>query len=442
MLRARDIVIFVLTSILLCTGGVRAEQKPPLRLTLRDAVRLALTQSPQVQIGNLNVALRDQDSAIARSALLPEASLETFDSATRRNLEAFIGTRLPGIPQHVGPFQTFQSGLAFSIPVFDLTLWRRLQAARQGVRESRAQELAVREQTTLLVVSQYLGSLRAAAEVRAAKSRVRLAQVLYDQAIELQKQGVGTRIDTLRANVQLQNEHQTVIVAETQEKTALHGLVRLLNLDPREGVELSDELSFFEMPQFEAGPSLDRALATRPEMKALLSHELTARFLKRASNESRLPKVNVGGDWAYQGLSLAAFIPSYQYQVTVEIPLIAGGRIRAENAKANLELKKIAQEKQDLNSQIVLEVRTAIDQLDSARNEVRVANLGVKLAKQEIGQAQERFKAGASSNIEVTTAQDSLARADNNQIGALYRYNQARADLARAMGQIEDLYTK
>ena len=442
MHRLHKLVLFISALVLLCGRNVLADEKLPMRLTMREAVAISLKQNPEIQIANLNVALSEQDRTIARSALLPQAKLEAFDRATRRNLEAFIGTRLPGMPQHAGPFQTFQGGAAFSIPVFDLTLWRRFETARQGVRGSQAQELTVREEMTLLVVSQYLGSLRAAADVRAAQSRVRLAQELYDQAVELQKQGVGTGMDTLRANVQLQNEKQTLIVTETQYKTALHGLVRLLNLDPRQTVELSDEMSFFETPEFQADQGLERALATRPEMKALVSRELTASLRKKAASESRLPKVNVDGGWAYQGLSLGSSIPSYQYQVTVEMPLFMGGRIQAENAKANLELKKIAQEKQDLSNQIALEVNTAIDQLGSARHEVQVANLSVKLAEQEVGQARERFKAGVASNIEVTTAQDSLARANDHQVGALYRYSQARADLARAIGQIEDLYTR
>ena len=44
--------------------------------------------------------------------------------------------------------------------------------------------------------------------MKAAQSRVDLAQALYDQADDLQKHGVGTGIDTLRANVELQNEKQ------------------------------------------------------------------------------------------------------------------------------------------------------------------------------------------------------------------------------------------
>jgi outer membrane protein TolC len=59
-----------------------------------------------------------------------------------------------------------------------------------------------------------------------------------------------------------------------------------------------------------------------------------------------------------------------------------------------------------------------------------------------VGQAQDRFKAGVANNIEVITAQDELARANDNQIAALYRYNQSRADLAHATGQMQVLYAQ
>ena len=73
---------------------------------------------------------------------------------------------------------------------------------------------------------------------------------------------------------------------------------------------------------------------------------------------------------------------------------------------------------------------------------MNVANLGVDLAKQEVGQARDRFQAGVANNIEVITAQDELARASDNQIAALYRYNQSRADLAHSVGQMEAVYAK
>jgi outer membrane protein TolC len=105
-------------------------------------------------------------------------------------------------------------------------------------------------------------------------------------------------------------------------------------------------------------------------------------------------------------------------------------------------VRKIQQSVTDERNQIALDVRTAIAELDSARNQVQVANLGVDLANQEVQQSRDRFKAGVADNIEVVTAQDALARANENQISALYQYNQSRADLAHAIGRIEVLYNK
>jgi outer membrane protein len=432
----------VILPLLLVRNNLHAQDKTPLRLTLREAVQIALKENPQVQIANLNLAESEEDRNIARSSLLPRAGFEALDRATRLNIYAQFGSKFPGIPQHAGPFQFFQAGPNFAMPIFDLTLWRRWQAAHHGVNATEAQQSTVREQAVLLVVSQYLSGLRARAAVDAARSRVELAQALFDQAQDLQRHGVGTGIDTLRGNVQLQNEKQRLLEAETQQKVALYGLVRLLNLNPDQTVEQADQPRFFETPQLEADQSLQKAYETRPEMKALASQEQIARLQKKGASESRLPSLVMGGGWAYQGLSAPSAIPSYTYQLTVDVPLFTGGRIRSEITRADLEIKKVERQRDNLRDQIALEVKSAIAQLESAWHEVDVANLGIKLAQEEVSQARDRFQAGVANNIEVITAQDELARANDNQIGALYRYNQARADVSHAIGQIEELYTK
>ncbi len=435
-------LLLILLLPLLAAWPTRAEDPAALRLTLHDAVTTALKENPQVQIATLSFAESQENRSIARSALLPQAGLEVFDRAIRVNLYAEFGSRFPGIPEHAGPFQFFQGGPGVSMPLLDLTLWRRWQAAHQGVSASQAQETTVREQVVLLVVSQYLAGMRADAAVKAARSRVDLAQALYDQANDLQKHGVGTGIDTLRANVELQNEKQRLLEAETQQKVALYGLARLLNLDPQREIELADTPSFYETPQIDASRSLEQAYETRPEMKALAAQAHIAELAKRAASESRLPTLNFLGTWGEQGLSAPSAIPAYVYQLTVDVPLFTGGRIRAEMAKADLELKKVDQARADLRNQIALEVKTSQAQLDAAQHEVDVANLGVNLAQEEVSQARDRFQAGVANNIEVVSAQDALARANDNQIVALYAYNQARADLSHAIGQIEELYSK
>jgi outer membrane protein len=415
-----------------------------LRLTLDQAVGLALKQNTTAQIAILQAAQSEQDKNISRADLLPQASAKISDEAQKVNLLAQFGGRtpFPGFPKTLGPYQVFSAGPSFGGPVLDLTLWRKYQAARDTANASKANSLSTREQVMLLVVSQYIGTLRAVASVEASQSRVSLAQALYDQAADLQKEGVGTGIDTLRANVELQNEKQRLIEAETDRETSLFALSRLLNLDPRQVVDLADSLSFYETPQPEVEPSMQLALSERQEWKSLEAQIKSAGNQKKASSESRLPSVRFDGDFAYVGTSGNTTLPTYTYQASVNMPLFTGGRIHAEMVRADLEIKKLEQQRDDLRNQIALDVKTALLNLQSARNEVQVANLGVQLSKEEVDQARDRFKAGVANNIEVIQAQDSLARANDNQIVALYRFNQARADLARSIGQMEKVYAK
>jgi outer membrane protein len=416
----------------------------PLRLTLDKAVSLALKQNPTAQIAVLQAAEAVQDKNIARAGLLPQADFESSDSVRRINLQEELGSAIPfpGIPGHVGPLNIFNAGFTFGTPVFDLTLWERYRSAREAANASKATNLSTREQVILLVVSQYIGTLRAMANVEASQSRVELAQALYDQAADLQKEGVGTGIDTLRANVELQNEKQALLVAQTDRDSSLFGLSRLLNLDPRQEIALSDSLSFFDTPQPDVNAGLDEALATRQEWKALDSQVKAAEHDKRASQDLRLPTLRVDGNWAYEGTRLNNGIPVYNYQASFDLPLFTGGRTRAEIVKSDLQLKVLDEQKADLRNQISLDVKTALLNLKSARNQVAVSTLGVQLSKEEVDQARDRFKAGVANNIEVIQAQDALARANDNEIAALYRFNQARADYARSIGQMEKVYAK
>jgi len=419
-----------------------AAQPGALKLTLEQSVALALKQNTTAQIAVLTAAEAEQDKNISRSNLIPSANLEVSDSARRQNIETGFGQKIPGIPEHTGPFQVFNAGVAVGTPIFDLTLWRRYQAAKELAGAQKSTSESTREQVILLVVSQYIGSLRAEANVTASKSRVELAQALYDQAADLQKEGVGTGIDTLRANVELQNEKQALIQAENDRDSSLYILSRLLNLDPRQRVELADSLSFFDTPQPEMDSSIDAALATRAEWKSIDQQVKAAQRQKQASQAERLPSLRFDGNWAYQGLSSTSGIPVYTYQLGVNMPLFTGGRIHSEIVKADLQLRALGEQRADLRNSIALDVKTALLNLESARSEVQVANLGVQLAKEEVDQARDRFKAGVANNIEVIQAQDALARANDNQIIALYRFNQARADYARGIGQMEKVYAK
>ena len=409
------------------------------QLTLKQAVQLALHQNPQRVIARLLVFESDRNSQIARSPLLPRADIEANGSVNQYNLQSI--ERAPN-PQELGPFQVIEAGPTFSQTIFNLPLIRGYQIGREGTRQSRADELTTRENVVTAVVDQYLLILRALATRDAANARVALAQRLYGQATELQKTGIGLNIDTVRANVELQNERQNLINAETLTHTTKYGLAELLDLPLDQDLEVTDRLDFYDLPKLEKETLLSQALATRPEIRSLNSQQRIAHLSADSAGEQRLPQLDFSGFWLYQGSRFNNGIPAYTYEVSLQFPIFTGGRIRAEEARAKLEEQHVAEVRRQVEAQIVDEVKSALDQLTAARNSVDVANLGLQLAQEEVAQAQRRFQAGVTTNIEVITAQDELARANDNQIGALYQFNLSRAALARATGTIETMYTK
>ena len=172
-------------------------------LTLQDAVVTALKQNPSIQIANLQAAEAKEGKRITPAGLLPQAQVVLGEDIQRFNIESIIGQRIPTIAQHVGPFQVINPATQFSTPVFDLTLWRQYGAAKERALAAQSDTRTAREETALLVVSQYLAVLRDRARIKAATSRLDLADALRVQANALLANGVATQVDVLRADVRL-----------------------------------------------------------------------------------------------------------------------------------------------------------------------------------------------------------------------------------------------
>ena len=432
----------ILFAYLSADGLAQSNPAPPaqsIRLSLKDAVQLALKQNPRVMASRLLSLESDRERQISRSALLPQANLTATGLLGQYNKASIQRT---SERTTAGPYQMIQAGPAYSQSLLDLPLFRSYQIAREGVRESLAVENVTREDVVATVVAQYLLVLRAFAIHDAAKARVALAERLYEQAESLQRTGIGLKIDTTRAEVELQNERQNLVDAETLTHTTNYILAELLDLPPDREPVVVDELEFFDVAEVETTTAIDAALVSRPEMQAQAAKERITRLERKAASEQRAPQIDFSGDWLYQGSRFNNGIPAYTYQIDLNVPLFTGGRIHAEIARADLERQRIEQGRRLLEARIVREVKSAIDELKAAHKNVEVANLGLQLATDEVAQAERRFAAGVTTNVEVVTAQDALARANSNQIEALYRFNQSRVNLAHAMGVVQNTYAK
>lgn len=418
---------------------------PVVELSLRRAVEIALAPQGNARIRLAEEAVRQAESRSAqtRAALLPNIEASVSQQNQLRNLEAF-GLRLeapvPGIaiPKVVGPFNTFDARAAATQTVFDFSSVRRWQASRAGIGTAGAERDAMRDLIARQVAGLYLAGIRAEARVQTAEANVALAEDLVKLAQNQLAAGAGTAIEVSRAQVQLANERQHLLVAENERRRAHLELLKALGMRLDAQPRLAETLEYAPAEAVAVEETLAQALEARSDYRAQRQREEAARLSYSSARMERLPSVVGFADYGSIGTSIHNAIPTRTFGLSLRLPVFDGGRRDARRGESRSQLEQERIRTRDLREEIELEIRLALDTLHSSEEQVRVAQGGRVQAEDELDRARRRYAAGMASSLEITDAQTRLARARDNYIAALFLYNQARLDLWQATGALRE----
>jgi outer membrane protein TolC len=413
-----------------------AQQPPPYRLTLQDAIQKGLQANLNVLVAGTRVD--EAEGARERSlsaALLPRVSAQTYANAQNRDLRAF-GLSLPGIPNVVGPFSNYDFRVYAQQNIVDLQSYRWLKASERAVDAGKLNYQDARDFIVRSIAALYLNAQSAAARVDAAKSRVTDSSTLLKLARDKHDAGTATGVDVLRAEVQLANDRQAQLVAENQLKQSLLALARNLGMSPGTPLELAEPLCFQSLAQPESGSLVPAALLTRADYLSLASQRQGLVEQQSASRARFYPKVSVNGNFGGIGRSIGGVVGTGLIQGQIDFTVFDRDR-NGEEQELAARVKRIDDQIADLRRGVEEDIREALLNLDSAAQQVTVAQEGQELAQRELELAQDRFQSGTANNVEVVTAQDELARAQENYILAVTSHVDAKYALARAMGDTE-----
>jgi outer membrane protein TolC len=423
-------------------SGSVPEGKPTaevLPLSFKDAIDRGLRN-------NLGLLLQSDTSLMAQgekwkelSELLPHVNASVTESAEQIDFAA-LGFRfnIPGVPNVIGPIGVFQTGVYLTQSVFDYHAIQRKRGASYNEKAAQNSLKNARELVVLAVGNSYLVALSGAARVATAQADVTTAQALYDKAADQQKAGVSPAIDTLRAHVELQTRQQELIVARNDYAKQKLTLGRVIGLPPGQEFNLTTAAPYEPLATLPLEQDLQRAYASRPDYLAAAQQVRSAEEFRRAATAEYYPSVDIAGDYGAAGIRPGSSHGVFEVGATLNIPIFAGGRTHADVIEAEATLRQSRQQLEDLRGQIDYEVRSARLDLNSAAEQVEVARSSVDLAQQTLDQAQDRFTAGVTDNLEVVQAQDALASANETYISSLYSHNLAKISLAKAVGFAEE----
>jgi outer membrane protein TolC len=430
------IVVFLSLVSLLAVLPASAQPPAPYRLTLQDAIQKAL----QANLNVLAAGTRADEAEGTRqrrlaAALLPRVNAQTYANFQNRDLRAF-GISSPALPEVVGPFSNYDIRVYAQQNVIDLASYRTLKASERALDADKLDLQDARDLIVRSIAAQYLNAESAAARADAAQSRVTDSTTLLKLAKDKHNAGTATGVDVLRAQVQLANDKQALLVAQNQLKQSLLSLARNLGMSPGRPLELAESLRYQPLSQPETDTLVATALLTRSDYLSLASQRQSLVEQQRANHARSYPKLSVNGNYGAIGRSIGGVQSTGLIQGQIDFTVFDRDR-NGEAQEIASRIKRIDDQIADQRRGIEEELREALLNLDSAAQQVAVAEEGKALARRELEMAQDRFQQGTANNVEVVTAQDELARAEENSIVAVSSHVDAKVALARAMGDTQ-----
>ena len=433
----RFIVLLFATALATCLAlpDASAEQAP-YRLTLQEAIQKGL----QANLGVLVAGTRVEEAEAARlrslsAALLPRVTAQTYANVQNRDLRAF-GISLPAMPEVVGPFSNYDIRVYAQQNVVDLQSYRTLKESERALDAEKMDLRDARDLIVRSIAALYLNAQSTAARAEAAQSRVTDSATLLKLARDKHDAGTATGVDVLRAEVQLANDKQALLIMQNQFKQSLLALARNLGMNPGTPLELAQPLNYRALTQPEIDTLAPAALVARADYLSLLSQRQELVEQQSASRARFYPKLSVNGNFGGIGRSVGGMQATGLLQGQIDFTLFDRDR-QGEAEQLASRLKRIDDQIADMRRGIDEDLREALLNLDSAAQQVAVAREGQDLAHRELELSQDRFQAGTANNVEVVTAQDELARAEENYILAVSSHVDAKFALARAMGDTE-----
>ncbi|MDE6507854.1 MAG: TolC family protein [Alistipes sp.] len=429
----------ILTLSLAATGLLNAEAQ--LKLTLAQAVDLALSENPTIEVAELEVERYDYVKRQSWGNLLPQLS------ASGSYQRSIVKSEMRG-GISFGADNTFALQGDLTLPLFAPQIYRTMKlndtqmaAAVEAARNSRITLAAEVKKAfyNILLAEQSLEVLR--------ESQATVQRTVDDTKLQYDH-GLASEYDLLTAQVQLSNLQPTIIQTETSIRLAKRLLKMYLSIPEEVEIEAEGELDAMRDQVLAGTDGLTADITENSDLRTL---ELQQRLLERqlkVANASRLPSLGAFGSVTYTGNDMEPFMGMgatdgskffWTHPITVgvqlSVPIFAGLTKMNKSREIKNQIKQLALQRDYAERQINVQMQSALNDLLTAREKMFAQEQTVAQARKANAISDTRYRAGAGTILELNSAQLAQTQAQLNYSQAIYDYLSAKAEYDRIAGR-------
>jgi outer membrane protein TolC len=446
---------------------------PPGPLTLEQVLDLAQARSESLAIARQGVERAGHELSRVRSGLLPQLSVTAaYDRSLASEFEGVFegfgdtdGT--PGEPGDAGgtlddlPFgreNTWRVALSLSQSLYSGGRIPAQSALAEAGRQSAAIALTTAEAQLLFDVTQaYYDAALSDRLVAIAEAALGQATATLQQAEAAFEAGTQPEFEVLRARVSRDTQNPVIIRQRVNRELALLRLKQMLDLPPGADLRLADALASGTLPPppvFAARvAAVESSLGVEDPVRATLQLDgplppdrapvqdaAAAVSLREAAlrltRAERLPSVFLTSNYGRVAYPAGTFPTSNDFRTNwtigavVQVPILTGGRLRAEARIAEAHLEEARLRLRQVDELAALDTRSAWAELLAARAAWDATSGTVDQAFRAYEIAEVRYQAGVSTQLELSDSRLLLQQAEANRALAARDLQIARARVA------------
>lgn len=423
-------------SLLLCAQTPsQAEEPPPGPWTAVAAVRFALQNSPDSQVGRQRIEAAQAAIALEKSAAYPQVNLVAQYGQTNNPMYSFgnilnqrefsqdINFNRPGRTDNLN--NSIQLGYRF----FDGGRNQSgVNAAEAGAAASRFELAAVQDRLAFEVVQAFhlIDQAEGLIRIRQTEAESVAAALAYAQA--RYEEGILLHSEVLDLEVQQARTTEELIRARHDLARSRQIFLNLLGLAAGE-VQISPDPAMTQEIPTTSTPE------RRPELASLDARLNAAKARQRQIWAGRYPSLDGFAAFGVdQGSVTGGEGNSWQAGIKLQYNLFDGHRLQAEVARAGAGLAETAELRRKTELAVGLESKQARLALADAEERLAVSDKSVALAEESLRIKRERFNEGLVLAVDLIDAQNRLAETQIRRTAAASARRIAIAELRRAEG--------
>ena len=413
-----------------------AQAQDTLRVTLQDAVRIALSDNPTIKVAGQEIQLKKEARREAYAGLFPEASLlGSYSRAIKKQSFAMMGEVI-----EVGTDNTYSGGLSVSLPVFAPALYKSISLTETdvnlAVEKSRASRLDMVNQVTkaffqlLLAQDSYEVLLKS---YKQSEDNYNVVKAKYEQ-------GAVSEYDKISADVQMRSLKPTVVSARNGVNLANLQLKVLMGMEADVKVAVEGNLKDYEMSMFtrQAMPRPDN-LGNNSTLKQLELNALQLKQTLKLQYTNFMPTLSASFQYMYTSMNDNFKFKEYDWRpystigLNLSIPLFKGSNF-TQLKQTRIQMKQLEENRINTERQLTMQATSYLDNMAASTEQVVSNKEAVYQAEKGRTIAEKRYEVGKGTILELNSSEVALTEAQLTYNQSIYDYLVAKADLDLVLG--------